>query len=67
MAAFALGMIGDPEATAALEAALDDPAPLVQGRAAEALGRIGPPRAPTPSRRSPVVTSRRRSVSTRRM
>ena len=38
MAAFALGLIGEGAATDALIAALKDPSPLVQGRAAEALG-----------------------------
>ena len=41
MAAFALGLIGDPAARPALQAALAQPAALVQGRAAEALGQIG--------------------------
>jgi cyclophilin family peptidyl-prolyl cis-trans isomerase/HEAT repeat protein len=41
MAAFALGLIGDPSARPALQAALAQPSPLVQGRAAEALGLIG--------------------------
>ena len=41
MAAFALGLIGDPSARPALQAALAQPVPLVQGRAAEALGQIG--------------------------
>jgi cyclophilin family peptidyl-prolyl cis-trans isomerase/HEAT repeat protein len=41
MAAFALGLLQDPGATQALVAALGDPAPLVQGRAADALGRLG--------------------------
>jgi cyclophilin family peptidyl-prolyl cis-trans isomerase/HEAT repeat protein len=41
MAAFALGLIGDPTAADALIAALADPEPLVQGRAAEALGLVG--------------------------
>ena len=38
MAAFALGLIGDPAARPALQTALGDANPLVQGRAAEALG-----------------------------
>ena len=41
MAAFALGLIGDPAARPALQTALGDTNPLVQGRAAEALGMIG--------------------------
>lgn len=41
MAAFALGLIGDPAASGALVAALTDPDPRVQGRAAEALGLLG--------------------------
>jgi cyclophilin family peptidyl-prolyl cis-trans isomerase/HEAT repeat protein len=41
MAAFALGLIGDPSARPALQAALAETSPLVQGRAAEALGLIG--------------------------
>lgn len=41
MAAFALGLIGDAQAADALVTALTDPDPLVQGRAAEALGLIG--------------------------
>jgi cyclophilin family peptidyl-prolyl cis-trans isomerase/HEAT repeat protein len=41
MAAFALGLIGDASARPALLAALRDPDPMVQGRAAEALGQIG--------------------------
>ena len=41
MAAFALGLIGDPAARPALQTALADPNPLVQGRAAEGLGMIG--------------------------
>ncbi len=41
MAAFALGLIGDPGAVEPLLAALASPVALVQGRAAEALGRIG--------------------------
>jgi cyclophilin family peptidyl-prolyl cis-trans isomerase/HEAT repeat protein len=41
MAAFALGLIGDPAARPALLGALKDPQPLLQGRAAEALGQIG--------------------------
>ena len=40
MAAFALGLIGAPAAADALTAALSDPDPLVQGRAAEGLGLI---------------------------
>ena len=38
MAAFAMGLIGDAAARAALTTALADPDPLIQGRAAEALG-----------------------------
>ena len=41
MAAFALGLIADAAARPALLAALNDPDPIVQGRAAEALGNIG--------------------------
>jgi cyclophilin family peptidyl-prolyl cis-trans isomerase/HEAT repeat protein len=41
MAAFALGLIGDPGAAEALTPALAGADPLLQGRAAEALGRIG--------------------------
>ena len=41
MAAFALGLIGHQSARAALTKALDDPEPIVEGRAAEALGLIG--------------------------
>jgi cyclophilin family peptidyl-prolyl cis-trans isomerase/HEAT repeat protein len=41
MAAFALGLITDAAARPALVAALNDPEPIVQGRAAEALGQIG--------------------------
>ena len=41
MAAFALGLIGDPSAVEPLRAAVADPLPLVAGRAAEALGLIG--------------------------
>ena len=40
MAAFALGLIGQASAAAALIATLSDAEPLVQGRAAEALGAI---------------------------
>jgi cyclophilin family peptidyl-prolyl cis-trans isomerase/HEAT repeat protein len=40
MAAFALGLIGDAAAAPALTTALTDPDPLIQGRAAEALGLI---------------------------
>ena len=40
MAAFAMGLIGDAGAAPALLAALTDPDPLIQGRAAEALGMI---------------------------
>ena len=39
MAAFGLGLIGDAAARSALLAALKDPQPLLQGRAAEALGQ----------------------------
>jgi cyclophilin family peptidyl-prolyl cis-trans isomerase/HEAT repeat protein len=38
MAAFAMGLIGDASAAAALTTALTDPDPLIQGRCAEALG-----------------------------
>ncbi len=41
MAAFALGLLRDSSAVGALRAALRDPSPLVQGRAAEALAAIG--------------------------
>jgi cyclophilin family peptidyl-prolyl cis-trans isomerase/HEAT repeat protein len=40
MAAFAMGLIGDAAAAPALMTALADPDPLLQGRAAEALGMI---------------------------
>jgi HEAT repeat protein len=40
MAAFSLGLIGNGAATNALVAALKDVSPLVQGRAAEALGAL---------------------------
>ncbi|HYB94310.1 MAG TPA: HEAT repeat domain-containing protein [Vicinamibacterales bacterium] len=40
MAAFAMGLIGDAAAAPALTAALNDADPLIQGRAAEALGLI---------------------------
>jgi HEAT repeat protein/cyclophilin family peptidyl-prolyl cis-trans isomerase len=40
MAAFAMGLIGDPAAAGALIAALSDRDPLIQGRAAEALGML---------------------------
>jgi cyclophilin family peptidyl-prolyl cis-trans isomerase/HEAT repeat protein len=40
MAAFALGLIGDSSARASLRAALADPDPMTQGRAAEALGML---------------------------
>lgn len=48
MAAFALGLIGDASAAEGLVAALQDPEPLVQGRAAEALGLIGHQAGATP-------------------
>jgi HEAT repeat protein/cyclophilin family peptidyl-prolyl cis-trans isomerase len=41
MAAFALGLLGQRTAVEPLRTALTDPSPLVQGRAAEALGLIG--------------------------
>jgi HEAT repeat protein len=41
MAAFALGLLGDPTAKDALVTALGDTSPLVQGSAAEALGLLG--------------------------
>jgi cyclophilin family peptidyl-prolyl cis-trans isomerase/HEAT repeat protein len=41
MAAFALGLTGQRQAIGPLQAALRDASPLVQGRAAEALGLIG--------------------------
>ena len=40
MAAFAMGLIGDVSAAAALSTALTDPDPMIQGRAAEALGMM---------------------------
>ena len=40
MAAFAMGLIGDAAAAPALMTALADADPLIQGRAAEALGMI---------------------------
>jgi cyclophilin family peptidyl-prolyl cis-trans isomerase/HEAT repeat protein len=40
MAAFAMGLIGDASAAAALMTALSDADPLIQGRAAEALGML---------------------------
>jgi HEAT repeat protein/cyclophilin family peptidyl-prolyl cis-trans isomerase len=43
MAAFALGLIGDPAGRAPLASALSDPEPIVKGSAAEALGLIGDP------------------------
>ena len=42
MAAFALGLIGDVRAADPLATALADPDPVVQGRAAEALGLLTP-------------------------
>src|SRR6185436_17800363 len=42
MAAFAMGLIGSDQAAPALMTALTDPDPLIQGRAAEALGMIAP-------------------------
>ena len=45
MAAFAMGLIGDPSAIDRLVASLKDNASEVRARAAEALGRIGDPRA----------------------
>ncbi|MGE5200120.1 MAG: HEAT repeat domain-containing protein, partial [Rhodospirillaceae bacterium] len=41
MAAFSMGLISDRSAVEPLRAALRDPSPLVQGRAAEALGLLG--------------------------
>ena len=41
MAAFGLGLIGDASAEGALTPVLADTAPLVRGRAAEALGMVG--------------------------
>jgi cyclophilin family peptidyl-prolyl cis-trans isomerase/HEAT repeat protein len=41
MSAFALGLLRDQSAVRELRVALGDPAPLVQGRAAEALGVLG--------------------------
>jgi HEAT repeat protein/cyclophilin family peptidyl-prolyl cis-trans isomerase len=43
MAAFALGLIGDRSAIEPLRAALNDNAPIVRGRAAEALGLLNDP------------------------
>ncbi len=40
MAAFAMGLIGDAAAAPVLITALSDPDPMIQGRAAEALGQI---------------------------
>ena len=40
MAAFAMGLIGDTTAATALIAAVSDPDPVIQGRAAEALGML---------------------------
>jgi len=40
MAVFAMGLIGDAAAAPVLTTALNDPDPLIQGRAAEALGLI---------------------------
>ena len=40
-----LGLVGDPAAVERLVASLADSHPLVRGRAAEALGRIGDRRA----------------------
>ena len=40
MAVFAMGLIGDATAAPALITALNDPDPMIQGRAAEALGQI---------------------------
>ena len=45
MAAFALGLIGDKSAVDRLVASLGDSEAVVRARAAEALGRIGDPRA----------------------
>jgi cyclophilin family peptidyl-prolyl cis-trans isomerase/HEAT repeat protein len=42
MSAFALGLIGDASAVEPLVGALDDASPLVRGRAAQAIGLIGP-------------------------
>ena len=41
MAAFSLGLLRDPSAAPALRSALGDEMPIVQGRAAEALGLLG--------------------------
>jgi cyclophilin family peptidyl-prolyl cis-trans isomerase/HEAT repeat protein len=41
MAAFSLGLLRDPTAAPALRSALGDEMPIVQGRAAEALGLLG--------------------------
>ncbi len=41
MAAFSLGLLRDPSAAPALRSALGDEMPIVQGRAAEALGVLG--------------------------
>ena len=48
IAAFALGLLEARAAGAALSAALGDASPLVQGRAAEALSRLGEPAAAAP-------------------
>ncbi len=45
MAAFALGLVGDPSALEPLQRALGDSSPLVAGRSAEALGLVGDPAA----------------------
>jgi cyclophilin family peptidyl-prolyl cis-trans isomerase/HEAT repeat protein len=45
MSAFALGLIGDPVGVERLAAALSDNDPIVRARSAEALGRLGGPRA----------------------
>ena len=44
-AAFALGLLADPQAVPVLVSALKDASPLVRGRAAEGLGLIGAPAA----------------------
>ncbi len=61
MAAFAMGLIGDAAAAPALIAALADPDPLIQGRAAEALGLIAPQARRAASRDGGGARQRRRA------